>query len=711
MEKQAYNAERLVRSIWDTMGEPAMQKWVKSVDPTFELGPFTPKGNLLDHLKEQDFRGMQTQIMRDAASNDAEPVKLLKGLHTLTGGEWGPGQQAQAETIRGGFAELSPYLMRWAPEWYDMMHGSTGSQASFANAIAETHKHDSNMTAELAVEMADQFLEKLRDAPMMHRGFSNKELGEIYRGAAKRGLVGRNADVDTQIGQLTPIIGAMSAARDSVGPMGYDTSDIDGLWGAVDNIVPSTGYDFERAERDIRVGKYLSERGGMMGAATGGAAVGTGGVSLAQLNANNKQLLGQAGSGDVGNMLAATSRMVGSGMIQEGTEAANWLQQVKDEQLDYFKDEDWMRMMQQSGVSNSAAATIRDQRVANERHMDSNPQLAEAVRAAQPKFDHAQQFAAIDRRFQGNPWKDELVRGQRIEAVRRWGYEDMNHYNQLHGSNANNLTGVMRKARQNADEMKSKSHLGWAGPVERVVDEFKTGTPTLGSVGAAALGGVRAPDNQPAPAAVPETPKLLETPKLPELPKLPEIKTAADRGADARPVWRKIVEKRAVRGVPDRNNFGDPSDLKAGELVDMFLQHHKAQRAGDHYDYRIGTPATQLYSFATKPAPLPAPGEKRFMRQQPLHSYQYGGFSGTIGSGYGKGEVRSKQKSKIKITQAGTSRIEYTTMGDSPERFILLKPKNWRDRNWLLINVTKQQSKPVPPEKVMPVLSALQLKE
>jgi len=90
--------------------------------------------------------------------------------------------------------------------------------------------------------------------------------------------------------------------------------------------------------------------------------------------------------------------------------------------------------------------------------------------------------------------------------------------------------------------------------------------------------------------------------------------------------WDQINKQADYRplGIPDKKNFGDPSKL--ADIVDMFVQRHDARRAGEHYDYRVGSPETGLLSWATKPTELPEPGQKRFMRQQPVHSHWYGDF-------------------------------------------------------------------------------------
>lgn len=167
-------------------------------------------------------------------------------------------------------------------------------------------------------------------------------------------------------------------------------------------------------------------------------------------------------------------------------------------------------------------------------------------------------------------------------------------------------------------------------------------------------------------------------------------------------------------GLPSKKEFGDLSKLKPGQFVDFIVQRHLAEKAGPHYDVRLGLPETGLFSWATKKE-LPKPGERRALFQQPLHRHEYGQFEGEIGEGYGKGSVKKHEEGKLLITKI-TPRALHFTMAHkkAPERFVLLRPKE--GKQWLLLNTTpttpvpynKLHYKKISPTKAEAVLENLQ---
>jgi hypothetical protein len=151
----------------------------------------------------------------------------------------------------------------------------------------------------------------------------------------------------------------------------------------------------------------------------------------------------------------------------------------------------------------------------------------------------------------------------------------------------------------------------------------------------------------------------------------------------------KLAMARPTRamGIPDRGDFGDPAGVEPGEVLDYFIQHHDARRAGPHYDLRAGDRDRGLYSWATKKE-LPKPGDRPIaLYPQPVHAYDYGGFSGRIGLGYGTGTVELRKKGKLLITGTTPNAIHFSTAGPGTQvkRYAMVKPRSEHDKSWLLV--------------------------
>jgi bifunctional non-homologous end joining protein LigD len=149
--------------------------------------------------------------------------------------------------------------------------------------------------------------------------------------------------------------------------------------------------------------------------------------------------------------------------------------------------------------------------------------------------------------------------------------------------------------------------------------------------------------------------------------------------------------KRSAPGIPDRSEYGDVlANLKPKEWVELFIQSHEALKAGPHYDIRIGSKDTGLFSWASRKG-LPEPGESkpRQLVQQPLHEYSYGKFEGEIPKGeYGAGRVKLVKYTPILITKITPTSLSFT-IGDGKyiERFVLFK-SNKDPKIWYLLNTT-----------------------
>ena len=156
-----------------------------------------------------------------------------------------------------------------------------------------------------------------------------------------------------------------------------------------------------------------------------------------------------------------------------------------------------------------------------------------------------------------------------------------------------------------------------------------------------------------------------------------------------------------AKGIPDRRDYGELTELQPGEELDLVEQEHDAEKAGPHVDLRIGDKQRGMLSWAI-PKGVPGPGERRLGIRQPRHAHSYRHFEGEIPKGqYGAGKVRTKRLGKALVNEVAPEKINLTvSSGRHPERLTLVKPNpgKRRSRDWLVINTTP--SRPPEGEKV-----------
>jgi DNA ligase D-like protein (predicted 3'-phosphoesterase) len=156
-----------------------------------------------------------------------------------------------------------------------------------------------------------------------------------------------------------------------------------------------------------------------------------------------------------------------------------------------------------------------------------------------------------------------------------------------------------------------------------------------------------------------------------------------------------------AQGLPNPKDYGDMSKLTVGQLLDYIVQRHQARRAGLHYDVRLGTPDTGMYSWAVRKG-VPEAGKKHLAVQQPVHEHDYNQFEGEIPSGYGAGTVSKHDEGKVLLTKLEPDKVHFTLAHRRyPERFVLFKPEGGigkKENNWLLMNTTPTE--PVPYDKI-----------
>jgi len=135
--------------------------------------------------------------------------------------------------------------------------------------------------------------------------------------------------------------------------------------------------------------------------------------------------------------------------------------------------------------------------------------------------------------------------------------------------------------------------------------------------------------------------------------------------------------------IPDKQQYGDLSEIQPGQFLDWVVKEHISSRAGKHYDIRFGGPGG-LYSWATKHQLPQSPGELIAVFQQPLHDYSFFSFEGEIPSGYGKGPVKTVQQGRILVTDVSENSLDFTVdKGRWVERYKLIRSP--QKRKWYLL--------------------------
>jgi len=138
-----------------------------------------------------------------------------------------------------------------------------------------------------------------------------------------------------------------------------------------------------------------------------------------------------------------------------------------------------------------------------------------------------------------------------------------------------------------------------------------------------------------------------------------------------------------IIGIPDKSITTVPRQTTF-ETWEGVIQYHKADKAGPHYDIRIGDSSAGIaHSWSVRE--LPKPGEKVLAIQQPDHSTSYMDYEGTIEKGYGKGSVEKVFRGKIELLKSEPDKISFNLYdGKKVIRLNLIKV----DFGWLLVNST-----------------------
>lgn len=145
-----------------------------------------------------------------------------------------------------------------------------------------------------------------------------------------------------------------------------------------------------------------------------------------------------------------------------------------------------------------------------------------------------------------------------------------------------------------------------------------------------------------------------------------------------------------ARGIPDPTAYGSFEKLSPATKILLMRSLHEARRAGRHYDVRLGTPQTNLFSWATRKDFPTEPGKTIALYQQPVHSWKYQYFSGEIPRGYGAGYVHPAEKFDAILHDVSNDRLVFSIQTpEGLQRFQLVKIRQSGSKPvWYLTNIT-----------------------
>lgn len=150
-----------------------------------------------------------------------------------------------------------------------------------------------------------------------------------------------------------------------------------------------------------------------------------------------------------------------------------------------------------------------------------------------------------------------------------------------------------------------------------------------------------------------------------------------------------ISDQMYAPGIKSKTHIPSITAVKSPKAWDYVIQHHKAKKAGSHYDLRLWD-GKYGHSWALRE--LPKPGEQKLAVRQPNHERSYFSFSGEIPHGYGAGSVSIHEQGTADVVEANDKFVRFQTHnGAITHEYALI---HTGENNWICVN-----KKPLIPEK------------
>src|SRR5438105_4417101 len=117
-----------LQQLYQVFLEPAVRTWLNKRG--LIAGDLQGGRNLYDVLQDDQFqRDLHTAMFGAAQADRPGHEQLLRGFMHLAGKPLTTEAEKRIQALSGDFAQLTPYLARWAPGLHDQLFGSRGSVA------------------------------------------------------------------------------------------------------------------------------------------------------------------------------------------------------------------------------------------------------------------------------------------------------------------------------------------------------------------------------------------------------------------------------------------------------------------------------------------------------------------------------------------------------------------------------------------------------
>lgn len=175
-----------------------------------QFGQFFPQINLYDQFKRNAQFNMQREAMAAATKQDENTYRqMLQGIANLTGTPFGMRERAAADTMARDMATMMPFLLPFAPDLVDRMHGTRGSAAVMAMRMADASRFMID-PATGGIGLGQKRLEALNkdvfnkmfgdNADLREmRGITAGQAGSMFDEMVRRGLMGGMAGTVSEV--------------------------------------------------------------------------------------------------------------------------------------------------------------------------------------------------------------------------------------------------------------------------------------------------------------------------------------------------------------------------------------------------------------------------------------------------------------------------------------------------------------------------------